>query len=664
MVQSESFDDMKGKEKSAATRNGGGYTAFAAENNKSNVPNITRGSDNGAACSHDKDSFQDGMKLPQSDIDTSIDTHKFQQDREQQSLIDLDDSGNDEKNSQSSSMQNLRNLEKETAFATASSHHESKLFGSDSASEIFGEDDDDTFSDPLSNAHSPPTNEYQSLDSTKEQDKVKQFSMEELISLSEDNPELDARGQFQPHQHTPSEGRPIPEPDVSFDFHKFLQQLRMKSATPIVKYMKSFLYEFSRRHWTLNEQIRIVHNFFHFISEQMVLYEPWKSFNMKELDNAYEGVEKLIMNKLYTRTFSPCISEEVIAAGNTGHTEDLERDLLLREKIKIYGWIEEQHLEIPQTEFNGRFFKLAQQELLMMDDYRAPRDKIICVLNCCKILFGFLRHVGSKESADNFTPVLIYVILKAKCPFLISNVNYISRFRDPGKFSGEAEYYVSSLAAAISYIENIDEKSLAITHAEFESKVEEAVALVAQENNEYPMDLKNRRVVETDSETAPQRISRDVLAPARDFIQKNSEQAIRSIQRPLTTISRMIYDARDDFEGLSTQDQQSLKPSTVNVGTLRDEDKAQAAKGIPFNSDARLPNAASANRVRRNRIGSSKHSFERAAHSMELRDRDETLQTLTSMFPNIEKDVVELIVDAKGGRVGACVDALLELSAR
>ena len=27
-------------------------------------------------------------------------------------------------------------------------------------------------------------------------------------------------------------------------------------------------------------------------------------------------------------------------------------------------------------------------ELLKIKTYRAPRDKVICVLNCCKVIFG------------------------------------------------------------------------------------------------------------------------------------------------------------------------------------------------------------------------------------------------------------------------------------
>lgn len=58
---------------------------------------------------------------------------------------------------------------------------------------------------------------------------------------------------------------------------------------------------------------------------------------------------------------------------------------------------------------------------------------------------GLLRHSGSDESADKFVPILIYVVLQANPENLVSNVQYILRFRNPDKLSGEAGYYLSSL---------------------------------------------------------------------------------------------------------------------------------------------------------------------------------------------------------------------------
>jgi hypothetical protein len=46
--------------------------------------------------------------------------------------------------------------------------------------------------------------------------------------------------------------------------------------------------------------------------------------------------------------------------------------------------------------------KLTNIELLKIGNYRAPRDKVICVLNSCKVIFGM-----SKDSS--LSPLLTWL---------------------------------------------------------------------------------------------------------------------------------------------------------------------------------------------------------------------------------------------------------------
>lgn len=62
-------------------------------------------------------------------------------------------------------------------------------------------------------------------------------------------------------------------------------------------------------------------------------------------------------------------------------------------------------------------FQLAQKELQKINMYKAPRDKLVCILNCCKVINNLLLNasVASNDNppgADEFLPVLIYVTLK------------------------------------------------------------------------------------------------------------------------------------------------------------------------------------------------------------------------------------------------------------
>lgn len=171
---------------------------------------------------------------------------------------------------------------------------------------------------------------------------------------------------------------PDPEPDLPFDFHRFLEQLRHRTADPVAKFLRSFLIEFGKKQWMVHEQVKIVSDFLTFITSKMAQCEVWRDISDAEFDNAKEGMEKLVMNRLYSQTFSPAIPapihiptvkekrktvEKPLVPGRRGqHQEDIERDEVLAQKVRIYGWITEEHLDISPVGDNGRrFLTLAQQ---------------------------------------------------------------------------------------------------------------------------------------------------------------------------------------------------------------------------------------------------------------------------------------------------------------
>ena len=61
--------------------------------------------------------------------------------------------------------------------------------------------------------------------------------------------------------------------------------------------------------------------------------------------------------------------------------------------------------------------QLAQKELQKINMYKAPRDKLSCILNCCKVINNLLLNASivsndNPPGADEFLPVLIYVTIK------------------------------------------------------------------------------------------------------------------------------------------------------------------------------------------------------------------------------------------------------------
>lgn len=223
-----------------------------------------------------------------------------------------------------------------------------------------------------------------------------------------------------PHSSTTMHQPPPPDEDLPFDFHRFLSQLRHRSADPVAKFLKSFLGEFAKKQWMVHEQVKIVQDFLNFIYGKMEGCEVWRDVGEVEMDNAREGMEKLVMNRLYTQAFSPAIApppplgtggsrrnnregDDRFPGRSGQHQEDVERDDILAQKVRIYGWVREEHLDIGDTvtEDGGkRFLDLAVNEMVKMGSYRAPRDKVICVLNCCKVIFGEHGRLGNSRGTD------------------------------------------------------------------------------------------------------------------------------------------------------------------------------------------------------------------------------------------------------------------------
>ena len=182
--------------------------------------------------------------------------------------------------------------------------------------------------------------------------------------------------------HKPLPPEPDPEPDLPFDFHRFLEQLRHRTADPVAKFLRSFLIEFGKKQWMVHEQVKIISDFLNFIANKMAQCDVWRGVSDAEFENAKEGMEKLVMNRLYSQTFSPVIAppapipggkgkrkniEKLVGPGRRGqHQEDIERDEILEQKVRIYGWVQEEHLDIAPVGDSGRTFLVHAQKGLLL----------------------------------------------------------------------------------------------------------------------------------------------------------------------------------------------------------------------------------------------------------------------------------------------------------
>lgn len=255
-------------------------------------------------------------------------------------------------------------------------------------------------------------------------------------------------------------------------WHDFLERMRHPSAAPFVKDIKSFIVSFMNNAPDGERDSAAVQEFLGNMETAFRAHTLWAGCSEEELESAGEGLEKYVMTKLFPRVFATL-------------PEDVQVDEQLYEKIAlVQQFIQPENLDIKPTFQNETSWLLAQKELQKINMYKAPRDKLVCILNCCKVINNLLLNasVAAKENppgADEFLPVLIYVTLKANPPQLHSNLLYIQRYRRQSRLVSEAAYFFTNMLSVESFIMNIDAKALSMDETEFEKNMEYAHTLLS-----------------------------------------------------------------------------------------------------------------------------------------------------------------------------------------
>ncbi|CAL9156046.1 vacuolar protein sorting-associated protein 9A [Musa acuminata AAA Group] len=252
-------------------------------------------------------------------------------------------------------------------------------------------------------------------------------------------------------------------------WHDFLERMRHPSAADFVKSIKSFIVSFSNKAPDPENDSAAVQDFLTNMEGAFRAHTLWAGSSEEELESAGEGLEKYVMTKLFSRVFASV-------------PEDANSDGELYEKMALLQqFVRPENLDIQPAFQNETSWLLAQKELQKINMYKAPRDKLVCILNCCKVINNLLLNasIASNENppgADEFLPVLIYVTIKANPPQLHSNLLYIQRYRRQSRLVSEAAYFFTNILSAESFIWNIDAQALSMDEIEFQKKMESARA--------------------------------------------------------------------------------------------------------------------------------------------------------------------------------------------
>ncbi|MBA0647131.1 hypothetical protein Goklo_015040 [Gossypium klotzschianum] len=241
----------------------------------------------------------------------------------------------------------------------------------------------------------------------------------------------------------------------SSPFDSFLDRMRNPASLDLVRSIKSFIVSFSYTASNPETDGKRIQEFFQTMEDAIRDHPLWASSSDDETDNALEGLEKYVMTKLHSRTFAST-------------PEDVKIDAEISEKISLLQtFLRPQHLDIPSALQNEAAWLLAEKELKKINAFKAPREKLLCIINCSRVINNLLLNASISEDhvpggADDFLPVLIYVTIKASSPWRQS------------KLVSEAAYYLTNLVSAKSFIVDLNAKSLSIEESEFMENMEAA----------------------------------------------------------------------------------------------------------------------------------------------------------------------------------------------
>lgn len=301
-----------------------------------------------------------------------------------------------------------------------------------------------------------------SVAAPKEEDKKKKRNLMDLLKKSTSVKESERPPRHHHHHHHHSRQ---PMDKLEQEYQDALKALKIEDAAKReLKYFIEMLDQKIRKKHSdcsIEEVSDIVQNgYTKFQAYMNVENSKFANVSQETKEQVLDFFEKCIMTMNHSRLFSPPT------------TDDEEKDSQIQKRIRQLSWINAKHLVCSIDEVNSEVRDLvytAITELVSMDSFHSPQEKLECIIRCCRNIFSLLKQsVGGPASADEFLPAFIFVVLKANPVRLHSNINFVTRFSNASRLmSGEGGYYFTNLCCAISFIENLTSESLSMSVEEF-----------------------------------------------------------------------------------------------------------------------------------------------------------------------------------------------------
>uniref|UniRef100_A0A0N4Z4I3 Ras-GAP domain-containing protein n=1 Tax=Parastrongyloides trichosuri TaxID=131310 RepID=A0A0N4Z4I3_PARTI len=199
----------------------------------------------------------------------------------------------------------------------------------------------------------------------------------------------------------------------------------------------------------IDEKGDMLRKFLNTLHGQMIKDDMWKGASEDQLKIVSKYIERSLFASIYIILMFP------------NGEADVMRDEVFHNSVKLMS--ETMNLEHPDIRIPKRLqgecpWPSAQSELSIINAHKTPKDKMRCIVRCCEEI-EHLICLSSSASADDLTPVLVYVIIKANPNSLLSTIQLINGFY--AKFAeGKEAYLWAQFTSAVEYIKSLINKHL------------------------------------------------------------------------------------------------------------------------------------------------------------------------------------------------------------
>ncbi|XP_030069944.1 ras and Rab interactor 3 isoform X2 [Microcaecilia unicolor] len=131
---------------------------------------------------------------------------------------------------------------------------------------------------------------------------------------------------------------------------------------------------------------------------------------------------------------------------------------LLKENQQVIQATTTTDLGVTTSVPDGSVMEKIIHKFMLMHQAYSPEKKITCLLKSCKLIYESMAtgNPGKPYGADDFLPVLMYVLAHCDLTELLVDVEYMMELMDPSLQLGEGSYYLTTTYGALEHVKNYD----------------------------------------------------------------------------------------------------------------------------------------------------------------------------------------------------------------